>query len=225
MRTRVLVADDHHLVRAGLCALLAAQADLEIVGEAGNGLEALRLVGELQPQVAVLDLMMPGLNGLVVAERVTRDWPRVRVVILTMYTNQAYVVQAFRSGVHGYVLKDSTAADLVRAVRAASEGRRFLSPSLSEQALEAYLQRLERGRADRFDTLTVREREILQFVAEGWTNAEVAGRLSISRRTVEVHRARVLRKLGVRSTAELVRLAVQHGMVSAELKAFPPESP
>jgi DNA-binding NarL/FixJ family response regulator len=218
MKLTLVLADDHRIVRQGLRALLATEPEFRLVGEAADGLEAVRLVERLRPDVLVLDLMMPGLGGLEVARRVARQSPSTRTVILSMYANEAYVVEALRAGAAAYVLKESGAEELIQAVRAAAAGDRFLSPSISEHALRAYA-REAGGPADPYDTLTAREREVLQLTAEGHSGGAIAGRLFISPRTVESHRSNLMRKLGVRNQKELVRYAVQRG-----LSPGPPEA-
>jgi DNA-binding NarL/FixJ family response regulator len=212
-QTTILLADDHHIVRQGLRALLEAESDFHLVGEAGDGLEAVRLAESLQPNVLVLDLMMPGLNGLEVTRQVKKRCPRTSVVILSMHANEGYVLEALRNGAGGYVLKDSSAADLVQAVREAVAGRRYLSPPLSERAIEAYLEKAQSATLDIYETLTTREREVLQLIAEGHTNADIAARLSISPRTVEVHRANLMRKLNLHNQTDLVRFALRRGIL------------
>jgi len=217
IRIRILLADDHRIVREGFRALLQAQADFEIVGETGDGLETVRLVEQHKPQVLVLDLMMPGLNGLEVARQVTQRVPRTRIVVLSMHANEAYVLEALKNGACAYVLKDAGTAELVRAVREANAGRRYLSPPLSEPAIDSYIQRARTSDSlDLYDTLTNREREVLQLASEGHTNAEIATRLFISPRTVETHRANVMHKLGLRSQIDLVRYALQRGILPME---------
>ena len=213
MSVTVLLADDHPIVRQGLRLLLEAEPDFRIVGEAGDGLEAVGLVERLKPDVLVLDLMMPGLNGLDVARQVSQRSPETRIVILSMQDNEAYVLQALRNGAAGYVLKQSTSDELVRAVRAVITGRRYLSPPLSERAIEIYLQKTEAAPLDVYETLTPREREVFHLAAEGCTNAEIAERLFISPRTVEVHRANMMRKLGLHNQADLIRDALRRGIL------------
>lgn len=210
MSIKIFLADDHHLVRQGLRSLLDSQPDFEVIGECGNGREAAEAVERTRPDVTILDLMMPGLNGLEVT-RLVKDW--TRVVILSMHANEAYVLEALRNGAYAYVLKDSTADDLVQAVRSVVEGRRFLSAPLSERAIEAYLLKAQAAPLDPYDTLTSREREVLQLLAEGLTNNEVSARLSISPRTVEVHRANLMHKLGLHTQADLIRLALKRGIL------------
>jgi two-component system, NarL family, response regulator NreC len=216
-KTTLVLAEDHHVVRQGLRALLQAEPDLTIVGEAGDGLEAVRLVERLEPDVLVLDLILPGLNGLEVTRQVSQRSPRTRVVILSMHAAEAYVLEALRNGAAGYVLKDGSAADLVRAVKEAVAGRHYLSPPLSELAIEAYLQKAREATLDLYETLTTREREVLQLAAEGHSNPEIAERLVISPRTVETHRANLMRKLGLQSQADLIRYALQRRIITLEV--------
>lgn len=214
--TAIVLADDHHLVRQALRTLLAAEPDFQVVGEAGDGLEATQVVERLKPDVLVVDLFMPGLGGLEVTREVVRRSPQTRVVILSMYSNEAYVLEAFRNGASGYVLKDSTSADLVQAVRDAVAGRRYLSPPLSQRAIDAYAERSKEAAADAYETLTTREREVLHLAAEGYSNPEIAARLSISPRTAETHRANLMRKLGLHSQTDLVRYAIRRGILPPE---------
>jgi two-component system, NarL family, response regulator NreC len=216
-KIHILLADDHRIVREGFRALLEAEPDFQIVAETGDGLEAVRLVEQHKPQVLVLDLMMPGLNGMEVARQVSQRAPRTRIVVLSMHANEAYVLEALKNGASAYVLKDASAAELVRAVREANAGRRYLSPPLSEPAIDSYIQRARTSDSlDLYDTLTNREREVLQLAAEGHTNVEIANRLFISPRTVETHRSNAMHKLGLRSQTELVRFALQRGILPLE---------
>ena len=213
---RIVLADDHHVVREGLRALLETEPDFSIVGEAADGLATVDLVERLKPDVLVADLMMPSLSGLEVARQVALRSPTTRVVILSMYANEPYVLEALRNGATGYVLKDSTGADLVQAVRQVLTGDRYLSPPLSARAIEAYVQKAEAGSLNIYETLTTREREILHLAAQGCSNAEVATRLSISPRTAETHRANMMRKLGLRTQADLIRYALRRGILPPE---------
>lgn len=218
-KTRIVLADDHQVVREGLRALLESEPGFEIVGETGDGLEAVRLVEQHKPHVLVVDLMMPGLNGLEVARQISQRLPRTRIVVLSMHASEPYVIEALKNGASAYVIKDASAAELVRAVREALAGRRYLSPPLSEPAIDSYIQRAKNSDSlDLYDTLTTREREVLQLAAEGHTTPEIAGRLFISPRTVETHRANVMHKLGLRSQTELVRYALQRGILPMEGK-------
>ena len=209
----ILLADDHIVVREGLRALINSHEDLHVVGEASNGTEALEMIEQLQPQVAVLDMMMPGLNGLEVTRRVYRT---TRVLILSMHANEAYVIEALKKGASGYVLKDSTGSDLIQAIRMVAMGQHYLSAPFSERAISAYVERSRTGTMDPYDTLTVREREILQLVAEGRNTAEIAQRLSISPRTVVAHRANLNRKLDLHTQADLIRFALRRGLLPGE---------
>jgi DNA-binding NarL/FixJ family response regulator len=211
--TDILLADDHHIVRQGLRALLESDPHFRLVGEAGDGIEAVRMSERLKPDVLITDVMMPGLNGLEVTRQVTKALPKTRVIILSMYTNDAYVLEALKNGASGYVLKDSQAADLIQAVREVAAGRRYLSLPLSERALDLYAKKVEDTPEDPYDMLTTREREVLQMVAEGRTSAEIAERLFISPRTAEGHRANVMRKLGLQNQADLIRFALKRGIL------------
>jgi DNA-binding NarL/FixJ family response regulator len=213
--TTILLADDHHVVRQGLRALLEAEPDFHVVGEAADGREAVQLVMRLKPDVIVLDLMMPSLSGLEVTRHrhVSQYAPKTHVVILSMYANTAYVLEALKNGAAAYVLKKSTADELVRAVREVTTGHRYLSPPLSEVAIEMYLRKADESKTDPYDLLTTRQREVLYLIVEGYTNAEIAAQLVLSPRTVEKHRAEMMRKLGTRTQADLIRYALQRGIV------------
>jgi two-component system response regulator NreC len=214
--TTIVLADDHHVVRQGLRTLLESETDFRVIGEAGDGLEAVQLVERLQPDVLVLDLMMPSLNGLEVTRQVGQRSPQTRVVILSMHSSEAYVMEALRHGAAGYVIKASSAADLIKAVREVAAGRHYLSPPLSEHAIEAYIQRAKEATLDKYETLTTREREVLHLAAEGCNNREIAERLSISPYTAMTHRANLMRKLNLHSQTDLVRYALQRGIISVE---------
>ncbi|MBO0798794.1 MAG: response regulator transcription factor [Blastocatellia bacterium] len=209
----IMLADDHPIVRQGLKALLESEQNFHLVGEVGDGLEAVRLAIRLKPDVLITDVMMPGLNGLEVTRQVTKSLPQTKVVILSMYTDDSYVLEALKNGAAGYVLKDSQAADLVQAVREVAAGKKYLSPPLSEREIELYAQRFESVPSDPYELLTTREREVLQLVAEGRTSSEIAQQLFISPRTAEGHRANLMRKLGMQNNAELVRYALKRGIV------------
>jgi DNA-binding NarL/FixJ family response regulator len=212
----IVLADDHQLMRQGIRALLASETDFRVIGETGDGLEAVQLIERLRPNIAVLDLMMPGLGGLDVARQVKDRSPATRTLILSMYANEAYVLEALRAGALGYVVKESSAAVLVYAIREVMAGHHYLSPPLSERAIVSYLERANAGARSSYETLTEREREILKLTAEGLSSPEIAERLVISVRTVETHRANIMRKLELRNTAELVRYAIRHGILPRE---------
>lgn len=209
----IVLADDHQILRQGLCKLLEEDPEFRVVGEAGDGLEAVELVERLKPDLLVVDLVMPGLNGLDVIRSVRQRSERTRIIVLSMHANEAHVVEALRSGASGYLLKESSSSELIGAVHAIMEGRRFLSPSLAERALDAYIERVGKPVEDPYDMLTARERQVLQLAAEGHSNAEIAERLSIGVRTVETHRSNVLHKLSLKNQSELIRYAVQRGLL------------
>jgi two-component system response regulator NreC len=211
----IALAEDHHLVRQGFKLVLTAESDFKLVGEAADGLEAVQLVQKKLPNVLLLDLMIPRLHGLEVTRQVHRDSPGTKVIILSMHADEPYVMEALRNGALGYVLKDCTAADLVLAVRTVVAGRRYLSPVLAERALTGYVEHPGASELDIYDTLTNRERMVLQLAAEGKTSAEIATSLFISPRTAETHRANLMRKLGMRSQTDLVRFAIRRGIIAA----------
>jgi two-component system response regulator NreC len=223
MAIRLVLADDHAVVREGVRALLEADPEFEVAGQARDGAELLDLVEQLQPDVVVLDLMMPGMGGLEVTRHLARRPCGPAVLILTMHDSEAYVIEAMRSGAAGYALKQAPAGELARGVRTVASGARYLSPPLSDRALDAYF---DRARPDREpeDALTVRETEVLRLAAEGRSNADVAGRLFISRRTVETHRARAMKKLGLRNQVDLVRYAIRRGLIPHDPGSAPPEA-
>lgn len=215
--TTIVLADDHHVVRQGLRALLEAETDFNVIGEAGDGLEAIQLIEQLRPNVLVLDLMMPGLNGLETTRQVSKHSPQTRTVILSMYANEAYVLEALSNGASAYVLKDSSSADLVHAVREVAAGRRYLSPPLSDRAIEVYQEKARAAALDKYETLTTREREVLQLAAEGHTSTEIAARLGISPRTAETHRTHLMHKLALHTQADLIRYALRRGIIPMEI--------
>jgi DNA-binding NarL/FixJ family response regulator len=216
MTLSIVLADDHPVVLLGMRTLLESEPDFSIVGEAGDGLETTRLVERLQPDVLVLDLMMPGLNGLEALRIVRQRSSRTRVVVLSMHSSNAFVAEALKNGATGYVLTGSCEEDLVHAVREASAGRRFLSAPVTERAIEAYIEQSRAAELDPHETLTPREREVLQLAAEGKTSSETAARLHVSHRTVENHRANLMRKLGLQNQSELVRYALRRRLIPLE---------
>lgn len=213
--TTIVLAEDHQMVRQGFRLLLAAQKDLQVVGEAGDGLEAARLVEELQPNILVLDLMIPRLHGLDLLRRIRKDSPKTKGIVLSMHDDEPYIMEALRSGAKGYVLKGGSAAELVTAIRTVLAGRRHLPADLADKVLAAELENRDTANLEAFDTLTKRERVILQLAAEGHTSPEVAGKLFISPRTAEKHRANLMRKLSLRSQTDLVRFAIRRGLLTA----------
>ena len=212
--TAILLADDHQVVREALRILLEMQADFKVIAEAGNGLEALQLAEIHKPDILIADMMMPGLSGLEVARRTKRISPATKVIVLSMHDAEAYVVEALAAGAAGYVLKKSSSQELILAIRQVVAGNMYLSPSLNERALKSYMQLSEKSRLDDpIETLTDREREVFQLSAEGSSNPQIAERLSLSARTVEMHRGNLMKKLGLKSQTELVMYAVKKGLV------------
>ena len=208
-KIHILLADDHAVVRQGFKMILAAQPDMEIVGEAGNGREALDLASQLQPDVIVMDVAMPELNGIEATRRVADVSPRSRVLALSMHKDSVYVREILRAGARGYLLKDAISSDLLAAVRAIARGEGYLSPGVSDAVLNDY----RRHVTDPIDLLTSREREVLQMIAEGKTNKDIATVLNLSVYTVDAHRGRIMEKLNVHSVTDLVRFAVRCGLV------------
>jgi DNA-binding NarL/FixJ family response regulator len=214
-RLRILLADDHMLVRQGLRKILEEQPDWEIVAEASDGREAVRQAIALEPDVVVLDIGMPLLNGIEATRQIARRFPTINILILSMHAQEAYVTQAMKAGARGYLLKDSADTELIRAVAAVASGKSFFSPVVAKVMLDDYVRHMtDKGIVDRFETLSEREREIFQLIAEAYSNKEIAEMLSVSPATVETHRAHILQKLDVHNTAELVLYAVRRGTVS-----------
>ncbi|HEX3322267.1 MAG TPA: response regulator transcription factor [Terriglobales bacterium] len=214
-KLRILLADDHKLMRGGLRLLLEQQPTLTVVGEADDGRQAVEKASSLKPDVVVLDIGMPNLNGIEACAQITQTSPTASVVMLSMHSDEAYVLRALKAGARAYLLKDSAESDLVRAVQAVSEGKSYFSPAVSKVLLEDYVRKLQRsGVEDSFDLLTPREREILQLVAEGKSNKDVANLLNLSVYTVETHRANLMQKLNLRSVPELILYAVRKGIIS-----------
>ncbi len=214
-KLRILLADDHTLVRHGLRKILEERPDWEVVAEVGNGHDAVEQAIELRPDVAILDIGMPVLNGVEAARQIVRKQPDVRVLILSMYSQEQFVTQALRAGARGYLLKDSVGTDLSRAVSSVVEGKSFFSPAVAKVMLDDYVRRLaDQGVTDRYETLTEREREVFQLIAEGRSNKEIAAVLKISPGTVDTHRGRIMEKLDVHSAVEMVLYAVRRGIIT-----------
>ena len=212
---RILLADDHTVVRQGLRKVLEERPEWKVVAEAGDGREAVRQAERLKPDIAVLDVAMPLLNGVEATRQIVKHVPGVRVLVLSMHADEAYVTQILRAGGSGYLLKDSADVDLIQAVSAISEGKSFFSPAIARLMLDDYVKQRsgEPGITDRYETLSDREREVFQLVAEGNTNKDIAALLFISPSTVETHRARIMEKLDVHSAAEIVLYAVRRGII------------
>jgi len=215
---RVVLADDHNLVRAGIRALLERMPEVQVVGEASDGRQALALILREKPDLALLDIGMPALNGLEAAERIAREAPRTRLVMLSMHSNESYVAQALRLGVVGYLLKDSCVDELPVLLRAVARGETYLSPGISKQVVDALKARLTGGgdQGSPALLLTPRQREILQLVAEGKSTKEIASDLGVSIKTVETHRAQMMDRLGIHDVPGLVRYAIRFGLISPE---------
>ena len=214
-KTRVVLADDHTLMRAGLRVLLEREPDMAVVGEAEDGLQTIDLVESLRPDVLVLDIAMPNLNGIETARQIAARHPELAVMILSMHADESYVLRALKAGAHAYLLKDSAESDLIRAIRAVRAGKAFFSPAVAKTLLEDYVTQLQkRGEEDSYDLLTSREREILQLLAEGKSNKDVANILNLSPYTVETHRGHILQKLGLHTVPELILYAVRKGLVT-----------
>ncbi|HEX4301108.1 MAG TPA: response regulator transcription factor [Gammaproteobacteria bacterium] len=209
---RILIADDHTLVRAGLTSLIARLPEMEVVAEAADGRQALRLVRDLQPDIVLMDIAMPGLNGLESAERIHGIHPKVKIIILSMHASEEYVAQALKAGASGYLLKDAATAELEMALKSVSMGQFYLSPAISRQVVDNFL----RGGPTGLDLLTPRQREILQLIAEGKGTRDIAETLHLSVKTVETHRAQLMERLDIHDIAGLIRYALKKGLITAD---------
>jgi two-component system response regulator NreC len=211
---RILIADDHVIIRSGLRLLLEQQPDFKVVAEANDGREALQMVSKYHPEVAILDIGMPQLNGIEATRQIVAEEPSTQVVILSMHADEGYVLRALKAGAKAYIVKNSAEADLIRAVRSVAEGKSFFSPVISKMLLEDYVRQVrEKKVEDSYDLLTPREREVLQLVAEGRSNKDVANILNLSLHTVETHRGNILEKLGLHGVPELILYAVRKGII------------
>lgn len=218
---RVILADDHSLVRAGIKSLITNFSMIEVIGEAENGREAIKLIEEMVPDLVLLDIAMPELNGLEVVSRIAKELPEVKIIILSMHANEEYVVQALRAGANGYLLKDSAPTELEFAINAVIRGESYLSPAISKHVVDTYLRRItdvpkEGEEPDIFKQLTSRQREILQLIAEGNSTKDIANKLNVSIKTVETHRMQLMDRLGIHDIAGLVRYAIRMGIISAK---------
>jgi two-component system response regulator NreC len=214
-KLRILLADDHIVMRTGLRVLLERQPNLEVVGEAENGRDSIQLAASLRPDVVVMDVGMPVLNGIEATKTIVTEDPNIAVVILSMHADESYVMRALKAGARGYLLKDSAPGDLLGAIQAVTQNKSFFSPKVSRILAEDYVRVLkQKGAVDSYDLLTSREREILQLLAEGKANKEVAAALNISPYTVETHRSHILEKLNLHNPAELILYAVRKGIIS-----------
>ncbi len=211
---KIVLADDHHIVRKGLQALLTCEPDFQIIGEAADGLRVMEIVEGLKPDILVLDLMMPEMSGLEVTKQLTKKCPQTAIIILSMHSNEAYIYESIRSGAKGYVLKDNTAEELITAIREVYAGRSYLGSSLPEQALQNLKNKSDAMSLGSLEQLTPRENEIMQLAVRGWSNSHIADKLGISQRTVETHCTSLMRKLNVTNRNQLVHFAIQQGIIS-----------
>lgn len=213
--TRVLLADDHRLIRTGLRLVIKQNPSLTVVGEADDGRQAVAMAAERRPDVIVMDIGMPNLNGIEAARQINEAHPEIAIVMLSMHSDEGYVLRALKAGARAYLLKDSAEADLSRAIEAVTEGKSFFSPAVSKLLLDDYVRKLKRaGVEDSYDLLSPREREILQLVAEGHSSKEIATTLNLSVYTVETHRSNLMQKLNLRGIPELILYAVRKGLIS-----------
>jgi DNA-binding NarL/FixJ family response regulator len=214
---RVILAEDHTIVRKGLRALLESAMDIEVVAEAADGRMALDLVADMRPDVVVMDITMPLLNGLEATRQLKQQYPDLKIVILTMHSDEEYVFQSLRAGVDGYLIKQTAPNELVKAIRAAHQGDSYMSPTISKKVIAEYIRQAEKGlEPSSLERLTRREREVLQLVAEGHSMGQIAGLLYISEKTARVHRSHLMSKLDLHNTAELTLYAVRHGVISLD---------
>jgi two-component system response regulator NreC len=213
-KIRLLVADDHKIFRQGIKKLLEEQKDLQVVGEAKDGREAVKKAEELKPDIVLMDVAMADLNGMEATRQIKKALPDIKILMLTMHKNEEYVLQSFQAGASAYILKEGAVEELVSAIHSVYHDKSFLSPTISKTVIDAYLRKIETGKMETpFDLLTDREREVLQLIAEGYTNREVAKTLYISVKTVEAHRAHIMQKLDIHEVAKLVKYAIQKGLV------------
>lgn len=212
---RVLIADDHGIVRKGIRLFLEQQPELEVVGEAADGREAVRLAGEMNPDIIIMDISMPILNGMEATAQIVKRNPEIAVIVLSMHSDESYLIRTLMAGAKGYLLKDTAETDLMRAIETVSQGKPFFSPSIAQTLLDEYVRQLQqKGLQDSYDLLTDREKEVLQLLAEGKSNKEVANLLNISIYTVETHRTNLMQKLNLHNTAEIVLYAVRKKIIS-----------
>jgi len=216
MITRILLADDHKIIREGLRTLIEKQADMKVVAEAEDGRTTVRLANELQPDVVIMDISMPDLNGIEAARQVSSDCPGMKIVALSMHSDRRFVIEMFKAGSSGYMLKDCAFEELARAIREVTANRIYLSPSISDKVISDYIRNLPPEEESAFSALSHREREVLQVLAEGFSTKEIAAKLSVSTKTVETHRQNIMHKLGIFSVAELTKYAIREGLTSLE---------
>jgi DNA-binding NarL/FixJ family response regulator len=214
--TTIVLADDHPMVRQGVRTVLESEPDWRVIGEAADGTPVLDLVAQLKPDILIVDMMMPGLNGIEVTQQIRQYVPQTKVIVFSMHADKTYVRETLGKGALGYVLKESDASELIRAVHEVLAGRRYLSYTIAERAIDSFLQDTSDATLDIYEMLTARERQVLLFAAQGATNADIGTRLSISPRTAETHRTNLMRKLGLKTQADLLRYALQNGILPRE---------
>ena len=213
---RILIVDDHAVVRAGIRSLLEGQPDLQIVGEAAGGEEAIQKVAELHPELILMDIAMPGMNGIEVTRRIKKDFPNISVLVLTMHDDEEFFFPVLRAGASGYVLKEAEPQDLLNAIRVVRQGQVFFSPAVAKVLLEGFVTSSQDGMDEKYRSLTTREREVLKFAANGQTNRRIAEELFLSARTVEKHRQSVMHKLGLDTREDLAKYALRHGLIDPD---------
>jgi two-component system, NarL family, response regulator NreC len=218
MTVKVLVVDDHPMIRQGLRNLFLGDSDYKVIGEAGDGIVGLEMVDRCHPEVLIVDIMMPGLNGLEVIRQAKKRQPGLKIIVLSMQNSEPYVAEAFKNGASGYVLKDAGPSEIIQAINDVMDGKHFLSPFLSERMGDLYLLNIGSKEVDTYEMLTNREREVFQLAAEGYTSVKIAARLTISPRTVELYRAKIMEKLGLHHQNDLVRYAIRRGILSLDFQ-------
>jgi DNA-binding NarL/FixJ family response regulator len=216
MSIRILLADDHVMFRQGLCSLLSAEKDMEIVAQAQDGREAVELCGKVQPHLVVMDITMPGLNGIEATRMIRSQWPGVKIIALSMHSTRRFMSEALKAGASGYLLKDGSFQELLAAIAAVMEGKSYLSPSVTNTVVDDYVRHVPEARRAVTNALTAREREVLQLIAEGGSTKEIAHRLHVSVKTIETHRAQIMSKLRIHSIAGLTKYAINEGLTSPE---------
>jgi two-component system response regulator NreC len=215
-KIKVLVADDHTILRQGIKALLDNQESIEVIGEAKDGREALAIIEETLPDVILMDIAMPGLNGLEATRRIKKKFPRMKVLVLTMYTNEEYIFQILNAGANGYLVKETAFQDLISAIKAVYKNEAFMSPSISKKVINSYIKKAQDDEEQTCEILTTREREILQLIAEGNSSKKIAELLFISPKTVETHRTHIMDKLNIHNRTGLIKYAIRKGMVDVD---------
>jgi DNA-binding NarL/FixJ family response regulator len=216
MTISIILADDHPILRLGVASMLRAQLDCEILAECEDGISTVEAVTRLQPDILVLDLMMPGMAGFEVIRKSLQSSPATRILVLSMHSKEGYVLEAMRSGAVAFVIKDSGPEELIQAIKTTQAGRRYLSPEFNERAIDCYLSSTQEVEIDLYRTLTPREREVLKLIADGLSNNDIAAQLAISARTAEIHRLNMMHKLNISSLADLVKYAIRHGITQVE---------